>query len=230
MLPQLVDNYNNSIHTATLKTPNQLFHGDEDLINQTAQHLFDNKPFVRVPPKFKVGDRVRVAVKELVENRRNALKKHAYTFTPLVFSVSTVIARYQSVPRYQVDGIEESFTGWDLLYVNEAQMIKFVAPVMPAPVVQQVAPIPPLANMNVYDRQVLERILPVRERRESKPTEKFVTNVALQRGSKKPSFPPPTQAVQELSYDEQVLKKILPVHEKRNRTLSTKALSNFANK
>jgi hypothetical protein len=88
ILPQVIDNYNNTIHTGINKTPNQSFNSSEqeqqEQFKQVSEHLNKSIPF-NTENVLTVGSLVRIAI------RKESKSKGEPTFTNEIYKIASVI-------------------------------------------------------------------------------------------------------------------------------------------
>jgi len=123
ILPQFVENYNDSIHSVTGKTPNQLDEEDDKEILSEVQKKISKSVISRNEndkPKFKVGDQVRVKLPEEERQHGENWTKKTYR----VFKVLQPKNKVSSVTYFIQDGkekLKQKYYNNDLLYVPGIQ-------------------------------------------------------------------------------------------------------------
>ena len=123
ILPQLVQNYNDSIHSVTGKSPNQLDIEDDEQILNEVQKKISHSVVSRNEndkPRFRVGDQVRVKLPE--EDRKHGENWSRKTYR--VFKVLQPKNKVSSVTYFIQNGkekLKQKYYNNDLLYVPGIQ-------------------------------------------------------------------------------------------------------------
>ena len=123
ILPQFVQNYNNSVHSVTGKTPNEVDEEDNESVLEDISKKISKSVVSRNEndkPRFKIGDQVRVKLPE--EDRKHGENWSRKTYR--VFQVLQPKNKVSSVTYFIQDGEEKlkhKYYNNDLLFVPGIQ-------------------------------------------------------------------------------------------------------------
>jgi len=123
ILPQFVQNYNNSVHSVTGKTPNEVDEEDNDSVLEDISKKISKSVVSRNEndkPRFKIGDQVRVKLPE--ENRKHGENWSRKTYR--IFKVLQPKNKVSSVTYFIQNGkekLKQKYYNNDLLYVPGIQ-------------------------------------------------------------------------------------------------------------
>lgn len=113
MLPELINTYNNKIHRTINMTPVEASRKENE---SKLKHIF-RETFPNNPPKFKIGDTVRIS-----KNKRIFTKGSTKNWTPELFTICKII--YSNPITYHIKDYKENIID-GCFYENELQKTTF---------------------------------------------------------------------------------------------------------
>ncbi len=123
LLQQLTDNYNNTEHSTTLSTPNELAAASPDdyIFKLAKARIEQHVKSIRKAPTFNVGDKARIAFKATDEFKANPLQKVINNWTKEIYTVRRVLKPKPNIvftnPLYSLDN-GHAYNGFELLKVD----------------------------------------------------------------------------------------------------------------
>lgn len=174
-LPDLIENYNSTIHRTTKQKPIDVFNGNK------ASHQI----FKILEKKFNVGDKVRIKITQHVFSKGDSI-----TYSPEVYIVSAIKGnRYELKNAETHEAEKRAYKPYEIKRINE---IEYKEPVDEAQEEEHNAKVKEKkigkknkqSGLDVVDNKIVVPIRASRPKREAKPTNKFLESVQQQNKKK----------------------------------------------